>query len=46
MIKIRNLIRSINKNSGDSDEKHMKIRFNLDEEFIFLENKNSIHKFP
>ena len=39
MIKIRDLIRLINKNSGDSNEKHMKIKFNLDEEFIFLENE-------
>ena len=30
--KIRNLIRSTNKNSDDCDEKYMKIKFNSDEE--------------
>ena len=29
--KIRNLIRSITKNSNDFDEKYMKIKFNSDE---------------
>ena len=29
-IKIRDLIRSITKNSDDYDEKHMKIKFDLD----------------
>ena len=31
-IKIRDLIRSITKNSDDYDEKYMKIKFNLDDE--------------
>ena len=31
-IKIRNLIRSITKNSDDYDEKYMKIKFNSDDE--------------
>ena len=31
-IKIRDLIRSVTKNSNDYDEKHMKIEFNLDDE--------------
>ena len=31
-IKIRDLIRSINKNSDDYDEKYMKIKFNSDDE--------------
>ena len=30
--KIRNLIRSITKNSDDYDEKYIKIKFNLDDE--------------
>ena len=30
--KIRNLIRSITKNSDDYDEKYVKIKFNLDDE--------------
>ena len=30
--KIRNLIRSVTKNSDDYDEKYMKIKFNLDDE--------------
>ena len=29
--KIKNLIRSINKNSDDHDEKYMKIKFDLDD---------------
>ena len=32
MDKIRNLIRSITKNSDDYDEKHVKMKFNLDSE--------------
>ena len=31
-IKIRDLIRSITKNSDDYDEKHIKFKFNLDDE--------------
>ena len=31
--KIRDLVRSITKNSDDYDEKHMKIKFNLDDDF-------------
>ena len=33
MIKIKNSIKSITKNSDDYDEKYMKIRFNLDDEW-------------
>ena len=32
MDKIRDLIRSITKNSDDYDEKHVKMKFNLDNE--------------
>ena len=32
--KIKDLIRSITKNSGDYDEKYMKIKFNSDDELL------------
>ena len=32
--KIRDLIRSITKNSDDYDEKYVKIKFNLDDKFL------------
>ena len=35
-IKIRDLIRSITKNSDDYDEKYMKIKFNSDDELPLI----------
>ena len=51
--KIRDLIRSITKNSNDCDEKHMKIKFNVDDrlplniellELFFMKITKIIHK--
>ena len=38
-IKIKDLIRSITKNSDDYDEKYMKIKFNLDDELHINKTK-------
>ena len=38
-IKIKDLIRSIPKNSDDYDEKYMKIKFNLDDELHINKTK-------
>ena len=40
--KIRDLIRSITKNSGDSDEKYMKMKFNLIDELPLNKRKKII----
>ena len=37
--KIRNLIRSITKNSDDYDEKYTKLKFDLDDDLPFNETK-------
>ena len=47
-IKIRDLIKSITKNSDDYDESYMKIKFNLDDELPLskmMKKINIIHKF-
>ena len=43
--KIRNLIRSITKNSDDYDEKYTKLKFDLDDDLPFNETKE-IHDVP
>ena len=50
--KIRDLIRSITKNSVDYDEKYMKIKFNLDDDLslkllglFFMKKTNIINMF-
>ena len=40
--KIRYLVRSITKHSDDYDEKYMKIKFNLDDEFPLNKTTNKL----
>ena len=43
MTKIRNLIRSITKNSDDYDEKYMSIKFNSDDELSLVKMKKKTY---